>query len=386
MEQALAGIKILDFSKWLPGQYCSMVLGDFGADIIKIEDIQGDGTRSFYPVKEEGMSYWHLALNRNKKGMALNLRSPEGQAIVKQLASEADVILEGFRPGFMAKCGLDYASLAELNPKLVYCSITGFGQTGKFAHKPAHDMNVVGLAGMTYLDRETGGATVSNIQFSAMGGAMSAVNGVLLALLSCARTGKGQYIDIGMYNVALSEETTIVSGLWGAREQGIEPFSRTLHYYNIYPTKDGRYLTAGVIEPKFWIRMCQLIEREDLIPRQMEFEHREELEKILTESFQKKTLAEWLELIGEEEFCVTPICTLEEAMNSELTEASDMVELREEDVGMVRYLRSPIKLSSTPGTIRTRAPYLGEHTEEILSGLGYSQEQIAQWQQEGIVK
>ena len=163
--KALEGIKVIDLSKWLPGQYCGMVLGDFGADVIKIDDIAGDSTRQFIPQKEKDMSYWHLALNRNKKGIAIDLRTEAGKDILRKLMLTADVVLEGFRPGFMAKLGLDYATISKENPRLVYCSITGFGQTGKYKHKPAHDLNIVGLAGINSLD-DVGNACVVDSKYN----------------------------------------------------------------------------------------------------------------------------------------------------------------------------------------------------------------------------
>lgn len=384
--KALEGLKVIDFSKWLPGQYCGMVLADFGADVIKLESLDGDGTRRFFPQKEPGMSYWHLALNRNKKDLALDIKTADGQDILHKLLRTADVFIEGFRPGYLAKYGLDYESMAKENPRLVYCSLTGFGQESKYCHKPAHDINVVGLAGMTYLDAETGGATVSDIQFSAMGGAMSGVNGILLSLLAREKTGKGQHVDIGLFNAAISEEITIIGSLWGSQEQGVKPFGRIGHYYNIYPTKDGRYLSAGTIEPKFWEKMCNLIGRPDLIGRHLDFEHTPEIIAILNAEFKKKTLQEWLDLMGEEDFCLTPICSLPEALQSDLVEQSKMLTSREEDMGTVRYVQSPIKLSDTPAAIEARAPKLGEHTMKILRSLGYMKEDIKKLREEQVVK
>lgn len=374
--QALEGIKVVDFSKWLPGQYCSMVLGDFGAEIIKIEDVCGEGTRSFFPQKEKDMSYWHLALNRNKKGVAIDLRTAEGIAIAQRLISTADVLIEGFRPGFMERLGLSYAKVVKTNPGLVYCSLTGFGQRGKYNQKPAHDLNIIGLAGISYLETEQGGATVSDIQVSALGGAFNGIAGILLALLARGRTGKGQYVDISLFNAAISEETTSISGLWGSEEQGVQPFGRVTHYYNVYKTKDDRYLSIGVIEPKFWRKMCVLIGREDISQRQMDFAHKEELSAILAAAFLEKTQKEWLALMGGEEFCLTPICSLQEALAGDILAESQMLTEREEDLGRVRYVQNPIKLSDTPPIIARRAPRLGEHNEEVLGEIGYSKEEI----------
>ena len=382
--KALEGIKVIDLSKWLPGQYCGMVLGDFGADVIKIDDIAGDSTRQFIPQKEQDMSYWHLALNRNKKGIAIDLRTESGKDILHKLMLTADVVLEGFRPGFMAKLGLDYATISKENPSLVYCSITGFGQTGKYKHKPAHDLNIVGLAGINSLD-DVGNACVMDIQVSALGGSMNAVSGILLALFARERTGQGQYVDVSLYNTALSMEATAVSSLWGCQETGAEPFGRIAHYYNIYKTKDGKYLTVGTIEPKFWQELCRLIGRDDLGNRQFDFAHGEELGQALAEVFLLKTQQEWLALIDDRDFCVTPVCSLAEALNSELTSESGMIGVRDEDIGEIKYLQPAIKLSATPGAIDRRAPRLGEHREEILNSLGYTVEEITRLKEDHVI-
>lgn len=385
--KALEGLKVIDFAKWLPGQYCGMVLADFGAEVIKVEDIKGDPTRQFFPEKAPGMSYWHLALNRNKKDIAVDLRTKDGRDIAEKLLRQADVCIEGFRPGFMESLGLDYKTISRENPKIVYCSLTGFGQTGKYKHKPAHDLNVVGLAGLTYLDAKEGGATVSDVQFSAMGGAFSGLSGILLALLAREKTGEGQYVDIGLFNAALSEETTIIASLIGAKEQGVKPFGRIGHYYNIYETKDGRYLSVGTIEPKFWEKMCKLIGKEELISRHKDFEHEEELIKTLSQEFKKKTQKEWLDLVGEEEFCLTPICSLEEVLKSDLAQESEMLLEKEEDLGKISYVKVPMKLSSTPAEIEKRAPKLGEHTTTILRKmLGYTKADIEALKAKNIIR
>lgn len=375
--RVLEKIKVIDLSRWLPGQYCGMVLGDFGAEVIKIDDIDGDATRSFVPQKEAGMSYWHLALNRNKRGLALDLRTEEGRDILRKLLATADVLIEGFRPGFLDKIGFSYDSVSRSNPGLIYCSITGFGQTGGARHKPAHDLNVVGLAGIAALD-DAGSACVADIQVSAVGASMNAVSGILLALLARERTGRGQRIDVSLYNTALGMQATAAASLWGCSETGDEPFGRVVHYYNLYRTKDGKYLTVGTLEPKFWQELCRLLDREDLTGRQFDFAHGRELQAELAGAFLAKTRQEWLDLIGGREFCVTPVCSLEEALASELTTESGMVGAREEDLGTVKYLQPAISLSETPGAVERRAPRMGEHREEILAALGYDKNEIAE--------
>lgn len=382
--QALEGIKIIDFSKWLPGQYCGMVLGDFGADVIKVEDVKGDVTRGFTPAKEPGMSYWHLMLNRNKRGITVNLKTPAGREVLLRLLKEADVFLEGFRPGYLKMLGLDYESVSKINPRLIYCSITGFGPEGKYKHMPSHDLNVIGLAGVAAPEDGTD-ISVPSVQVAALGGSLNAISGILMALYARERTGTGQLVNVDLYSSAINAEITAISSVIGCRETGMPSFGRTAsHYYSVYKTKDGRYLSIGTIEPKFWQKMCRLIDLPELESRQFDFAHSAEIKKKLAAAFAGKTQAEWLELIGKDEFCVTPIRTLQEALDSSLTtEQSQMLVTKKEDFGNYTYVKSAAKLSDTPGTIRTRAPYLGEHTQEVLESAGYTKEEIAAMHEKG---
>lgn len=382
--QALEGIKIIDFSKWLPGQYCGMVLGDFGADVIKVEDVKGDVTRGFTPAKEPGMSYWHLMLNRNKRGITVNLKTPAGREVLLRLLKEADVFLEGFRPGYLKMLGLDYESVSKINPRLIYCSITGFGPEGKYKHMPSHDLNVIGLAGVAAPEDGTD-ISVPSVQVAALGGSLNAISGILMALYARERTGKGQLVNVDLYSSAINAEITAISSVIGCRETGMPSFGRTAsHYYSVYKTKDGRYLSIGTIEPKFWQKMCRLIDLPELESRQFDFVNSAEIKEKLAAAFAGKTQAEWLELIGKEEFCVTPIRTLQEALDSSLTtEQSQMLVTKKEDFGNYTYVKSAAKLSDTPGTIRKRAPYLGEHTQEVLESAGYTKEEIAAMHEKG---
>lgn len=382
--QALEGIKIIDFSKWLPGQYCGMVLGDFGADVIKVEDVKGDVTRGFTPAKEPGMSYWHLMLNRNKRGITVNLKTPAGREVLLCLLKEADVFLEGFRPGYLKMLGLDYESVSKINPRLIYCSITGFGPEGKYKHMPSHDLNVIGLAGVAAPEDGTD-ISVPSVQVAALGGSLNAISGILMALYARERTGKGQLVNVDLYSSAINAEITAISSVIGCRETGMPSFGRTAsHYYSVYQTKDGRYLSIGTIEPKFWQKMCRLIDLPELENRQFDFAHSAEIKEKLAAAFAGKTQDEWLELIGKDEFCVTPIRTLQEALDSSLTtEQSQMLVTKKEDFGNYTYVKSAAKLSDTPGTIRKRAPYLGEHTQEVLESAGYTKEEIAAMHEKG---
>lgn len=379
--QLLEGVKVIDFSKWLPGQYCGMLLGDYGADVIKIEDLQGDATRNFFPAKDKGMSYWHMMLNRNKRTVALDFKKPAGKELLLRLLGEADVFLEGFRPGYLARYGLGYEDIKAINPGIIYVSITGFGQN---SHKPAHDLNVIGLAGLNSLD-DVGSACVSEVQVSAVGSGINALSGICMSLFARERSKVGQHLDVNLYATALSMQVTAAASRWGAQETGLEEFGRIAHYYNIYQCKDGKFLTVGTIEPKFWARFCSFIERPDLVGRQYDFAHGKELQELLAAKIMEKTQAEWLELIGEEEICVTPVLSLDEALASQLTEQEDILFEGDCDLGVLRYLGAPVKFSGAERKEPARAAYLGEYTKEVMQELGYDLAAIEQMQKAGAV-
>ena len=384
MDSALQGIKVIDFSQWLPGQYCGMILADFGADVIKVEGVKGDPNRSFAPQLASGMSSWNLALNRNKRGITVNLKTEEGKDILKKLMMQADVFLEGFRPGFLQSKGLGYEAMHALNPRLVYCSITGFGQEGKYAKQPAHDLNIIGLSGMNFLN-DSGNVAISEVQVSAIGGSLNAVAAISMALLARERTGKGQYVDISLYNTALSMQIVSLASILGCRVTGDTPFGRRAHYYDVYRTKDGKYISVGTIEPKFWQKFCDLTGLPELKDRQYDFAHEEEIARIISDKLKTKTRDEWVALAENGTFCVTPVYSPDEVLDHDITAASGMLETRSEDIGPVTYLNAAIKLSDTPRRVRFRAPYAGEHNREVLGALGYTDEEISMLKAKGII-
>ncbi len=383
-EAALQGIKVVDFSQWLPGQYCGMVLADYGADVIKVEGVTGDPNRNFAPRLAPGMSSWNLALNRNKRGITVNLKTEEGKEILKRLLKEADVFLEGFRPGYLQSKGLGYEDVRQINPRLIYCSITGFGQDSKYKQQPAHDLNIIGLSGMCFLN-DSGKVAISEVQVSAIGSALNAAAAISMALLARERTGKGQRIDVSLYNTALSMQIVSLSSIMGCRVTGDTPFGRCAHYYDVYATKDGKYVSVGTIEPKFWQKFCDMIGLPELKDRQHDFANEEEITQIISEKLKTKTRDEWVALAENGSFCITPVNSPDEVLESDMTGASGMLETRTEDVGTVTYLHSAMKLSDTPGNIRFRAPYAGEHNREVLGALGYTEEEIAAFKAKGIV-
>ena len=384
METALQGIRVVDFSQWLPGQYCGMILADFGADVIKVEGVKGDPNRNFAPQLAPGMSSWNLALNRNKRGIAVNLKTEEGIGILKRLLKNADVFLEGFRPGYLQSKGLGYEEVSKMNPRLVYCSITGFGQDSEFKHQPAHDLNIIGLSGMNFLN-DSGNVAISEVQVSAIGGSLNAVAAISMALLARVRTGKGQRIDVSLYNTALSMQIVSLASILGCRVTGDTPFGRRAHYYDVYRTKDRKYISVGTIEPKFWQKFCDMTGLPELKNRQYDFTHEEEIAQMISDKLKTKTRDEWVALAEDGSFCVTPVYSPDEALENAMTAASGMLKKRQEDVGRITYLNSAVKMSETPGSIRFRAPYVGEHTGEVLNGLGYTEEEIAMFKEKGII-
>jgi len=383
-DMALQGVKVVDFSQWLPGQYCGMVLADFGADVVKVEGVKGDPNRSFAPQLVPEMSSWNLALNRNKKGITVNLKTEAGKQILIKLLKEADVFLEGFRPGYLQTKGLGYEEISKINPRLIYCSITGFGQKGKFKKQPAHDLNIIGLSGMNFLN-DNGQVAISEVQVSAIGSSMNAVAAISMALVARERSGKGQYIDISLYNTALSMQIVSLASIIGCKITGDTPFGRRAHYYDVYRTKDGKYISVGTIEPKFWQRFCEMCGLPELKNRQYDFAHEEEISNIIKEKITTKTRDEWMSLAENGDFCVTPVYSPEEALENEITRESGILETRQEDIGLVTYLSPAVKMSDTPCRVRFRAPYVGEHTREVLLSLGYTEEEIVRLKAEGAI-
>ena len=384
MEAALQGIRVVDFSQWLPGQYCGMVLADFGADVIKVEGVKGDPNRNFAPHLASGMSSWNLALNRNKRGITVNLKTEEGIGILKRLLKNADVFLEGFRPGYLKSKGLGYEDISKVNSRLVYCSITGFGQDSKYKQQPAHDLNIIGLSGMNFLN-DSGNVAISEVQVSAIGGSLNALAAISMALLARERTGKGQRIDVSLYNTALSMQIVSLASILGCRVTGDKPFGRRAHYYDVYKTKDGKYVSVGTIEPKFWQKFCDMIGLPELKDRQYDFAYEEEIVRMISDKLKTKTRDEWMALAENGKFCVTPVYSPDEALDNDMTAASGMLQVRQEDIGRITYLSSAVKMSETPGSIRFRAPYVGEHNCDVLNGLGYSDKDIAMFKEKGII-
>ena len=373
---ALTGIRVLDLTRLLPGPYCSMMLADFGAEVIKIEEpLQGDYARSFTPM-QNGFGYWHLQLNRNKKSLAVNLKTEEGREIFFKLLAKSDVVMESYRPGVLARLGIDYAEARKVNPKIVYCSLNGYGSKGPRVNEADHDINYVSLAGIVSMSGDKDGKpAIPGVLMADMNAASLAAFSILAALRHAQVTGEGQEIEIALYNTALTLMPGAASLYFGegfVAERGNNWLTGANANYNIYETKDGRYMAVGALEKKFWSNLCAALGRSELADLTDDDGSHEMLRKELALEFSKKTLKEWTDLLAGKDTCTTPVLDFAEAMAAEQTLANEMVlEAEDEEVGKYRQIGFPMKLSVTPAELFRRAPRLGEHNQEILRECGF---------------
>lgn len=371
---SLAGVKVIDLSRMLPGPFCSMVLADHGAEVIAIED------RRF---ASDGL--FSERLNRNKRHMCLNLKIAEGKEIFLRLVKGSDVLIEGFRPGVMSRLGLDYECLNPLNPGLIYCSITGFGQSGPCCNHAGHDVNYLGMAGILGLNGPAGTPPViPGVQIADIGGgSLQAAIGILLALLARARTGRGQFIDISMTDGLLgflslplhfSEQGT---GTVSPR-RGEELLSHRYGCYNTYATADGRYVAVGALETRFWRRLCTLLGVEELIELQYDEARRLEVIDAMRALFSSKTVAELGPLLRDENSCCCLVESLEDVLQNDHFRYREMISSYLDETARRRTIIGvPIKLSDTPGSAERRKPDpFGGSTHDILREMGYDENEI----------
>jgi alpha-methylacyl-CoA racemase len=391
----LEGVRVLDLSRLLPGGFCSLLLADFGADVVKVEDTgMGDYIRWSPPFYEgahkTAASALFLSLNRNKRSIRLDLKSDGGREALLTLVREYDVVLESFRPGVLERLGVGYQRMREQNPGIVYCAISGYGQDGPKRGASGHDMNYLGLVGLLGLTGEHRGEPVQAAgQIADLGGgALMAAFGIMAALRerdgSAARpgSGEGQLVDVSMTDGALSWLAMVAAAYFAedmVPRRGDLPLAGSLICYRPYECADG-WVSLGALEPKFWQAWCRGVGHEQLIAAQFEHPGSEAHRKV-QEIFKARTREEWEAFAREHDCCLEPILELDEALSSQLVREREMVvELDQPGAERpVRQLGVPVKLTRTPGEhARLPGPALGEHTEEVLLASGYTQEQVAE--------
>lgn len=377
---ALKDLKILDFSTLLPGPYASLMLADMGADVLKISSASKPDIVTDYPPFIEGtdISACQAWLGRNKRSMFLNLKTEEGVAIVKELVKEYDIVLEQFRPGVMDKLGIGYQNLKAVNPSVIYCSLTGYGQTGPLRDAAGHDINYMARSGIiSHAGRKEEGPSLMNFQIADIAvGSLNSVIGILAAVNHRRNTGQGQYIDVAMMDGcvpfnSIDGASFLVSGKQPERE------GERLNggcVYDYYETKDGQYMSVGSLEPQFWERFCMAIGREDLIEGTVWPENVHEVKAQIRGIFKTKTRSEWEEVFARYDACVQPVLDLKEALlEDEQIKAREMVvevELPLHEGVKVKQMATAVKLSECPCRYETAGYPAGYHTREVIESLG----------------
>lgn len=368
---ALDGITVVDLSRLLPGPYCSMILADHGARVIAIEDKR---------YKAEGLFLG--TVNRNKDHISLDLKTGEGKAIFYRLVENADVVLEGFRPGVVERLGVDYESVRAVNPRIVYCSITGYGQTGPYRDYAGHDVNYLSYAGVLDLIGEKDRPpSIPGVQIADIaGGGMNAAIGILMALVAREKSGQGQYVDISMTDsmFGMMSVPLFFYQLTGAvPERSDTMLAHRYACYNTYEAADGRYISIGAVEHRFWKVLCEQLDVPEYIPLQYDEKRREEIIGFMRGAFKRKTLAEWEADFGALDICYGPVKNLTEAMADPHLKARDMVlEIDTPGGGKTSAIGIPVKLSDTPGSVRTPPVQFGESTRKVLAEFGFSAAEI----------
>jgi crotonobetainyl-CoA:carnitine CoA-transferase CaiB-like acyl-CoA transferase len=362
-----------------------MLLADYGAEVIKVERPDAPDPLRFFQPQKAGLSYWHLTLNRGKKSLCLDFKKEEGRSAFMSLARHADILLESSRPGAMERLGLGYDSLREANPRLIYCSLSGYGQAGKNSSLAAHDINALGLAGINYQEGDNG-PTVYNVQFAGLSAAFGAAFAVLAAVCARTVTGLGQAVDISLMRSTLSLLPASFANYMGEKETGTPMYPRRTPNYCAYPTLDGGYFTVAAMEPKFWHRFCGLLSIPEMEKDIGDIDAHPALFSRIGGIFAQKTRADWEKIFGGEDICVTPVYQLHEMMDRGiLAENGMLLNLADAQIGSYRQLNCPAVLSETPGAPGARARYVGEDTLEVLEKFGFSADEIARLGAKGII-
>ncbi len=391
----LDGIRIIDLSMFLAGPYCTQQLADLGAEIIKVEPHQGDSTRVLPPHFHQGESLYFISTNRSKKGISLDLRHPEGRQILHRLVATADVVIDNFRPGIMKKLEADYETLSRINPQIICCSISGFGQDGPYASRPAYDMIVQALSGGMSITGEPGGRPVrAGIPIGDICAGLHAVIGIQGALHERARSGKGQFIDISMLDVqvAMLSYQGVYHLFSGDIPGGQGRGHASIPTYASFQSADKLDVLICANTEKMWVSLCEVLDLKALtddarfLTNELRHQHRSELEHLLHLAFAKQTRQEWLDRLNAHGVPCAPVNTIKEALVDPQVRHRHMVRKLDHILGgELEVLGNPIKMSRSPSAEMVSPPFFGQHTDEVLQGIGCSDEELAQWRAQGLI-
>ncbi len=404
MPLPLEGKVILDLTRMLPGPYCSMILADLGAEVIRVEDPKYPYANPppFFQKGRYRESAFNSILMRNKKSITLNLKKEKAREVFYELVKKADVVLDTFRPKVTNKLKIDYDTLSSINPSIICCSLTGYGQNGPYEQIAGHDLNYIGICGILNLNRDRlilgqedqeRAPIIPGIQAADIGGGLVSAIGILGAIIERDNNPekKGQYIDISMTDSVFSFMPMAAAYHFSKDlNDGIKtqnPLHGNFPSYSVYKTKDNKFVSVGVIEVKFWRELCNGLAREDLKLKQTaQGEEKEWVFQELQKEFLKKTQIEWMEIFKDLDACVMPIKSFAEACEDPQIKVRKMViEMEHPKFGKIQNVGSPIKYSRTPLMIRNFAPKVGQNTKEILKSLNYNDEDISNFKRKGII-
>jgi crotonobetainyl-CoA:carnitine CoA-transferase CaiB-like acyl-CoA transferase len=390
MQGPLASLKVLDFSTLLPGPFASLLLADMGAEVLRIESPQRPDLLRILPPHDQGTSASHAYLNRNKRSLALDLKQPAALEIIKRLLDDHDILLEQFRPGVMERLGLGYDALKVINPRLIYVSITGYGQTGPFKERAGHDINYLALAGLaSHTGRADSGPLPLGIQAADIaGGSLHGVIGLLAAVIARQQSGQGQHLDVSMTDCVFSLNALAGAGYLAC---GVKPGweNHALNggsFYDYYRTRDGRWMSVGSLEPGFMQALCAALGRPELTAQGLAPEQQQWLKEQLRSEFEKHDFADLCALFTEVDACVEPVLGLDEALEHPQLKARNLVrQVPRGDGSSQAQMACPLKFSEGLPEPRHIGARLGAHTDLVLRELGFSDERIARLRDDRVV-